>query len=99
MAYTTIGIHLRGDERISEGQAAPEGAVYLAIDGGDEAPAVTIYFPHADEDALLAVSMLEAALDNVSSRIQARKLARENRARLSTGGMNGAGASVQAYRG
>lgn len=97
--FTTLGIHLVGEDVPRDGENSA-GGIYLAIDGdGPDTPAVTLWMPDDDDEAVLAVEMLTAALDNVASRVQARRLQREHRARLAAGGLEGAGASVQAYRG
>lgn len=97
--FTSIGIHLVGEDVPHDGENST-GSIYLAIDGdGPATPALTLWMPEGDDEATLTVELLSAALDNVSSRIQARRLQREHRARLAAGGLEGAGSSVQAFRG
>lgn len=75
MAHTTVGLHLRGSEKM---RADANGeAVYLELEPDlDDEPtgnAVTIYLPHADEDALLAIELLEGLLDNAKSLVELRQ--------------------------
>lgn len=94
--FTTLGLHLRGDERIQDGSNETTENVWIAIDDD-----TTLFLPHSDEDADLVLSLLHAALDNAASRV---KLRRQKRERAVPGeeivtGWNGAGASVEAARG
>lgn len=75
MATTTIGLFVRGSEKIRA--AANEETIYLELEPDrDDEPTgnpVTIYLPHADEDALLAIELLEGVLDNAKSLVELRQ--------------------------
>lgn len=99
--YVHIGVHLRGDETIQDVEQE-SGEILVTIDGSSiEQPHVTLYLPHADDDAELAISLLQAAIDNAASRVKVRRQKRERAvpAIEEVIGWNGAGASVEAARG
>lgn len=99
MATVNVNIHVRGDERIRDEQYE-DGSIALAIEAGPLSPEspVLIHLPFDDEDALLVTDLFAAALDNARSRVEARRLRRDHWGRLA-GGLDGAGADVEAYRG
>lgn len=75
MATTTVTFWIRGSEKMRA--AAAEQAIYLELEPDlDDEPTgngVTIYLPHADEDALLAIELLEGVLDNARSLVELRQ--------------------------
>ena len=84
MASVTISVHLRGSEDVRTRDASDEDeAIYLVLspDPQDEprGQEVAIFLPTHDEDALLAIELLGAALDNAASLVEARKSRRFRR--------------------
>jgi hypothetical protein len=75
MASVTISVHLRGSEDVRTTDNDEAIYVVLAPDPQDEprGQEVAIFLPHSDEDALLAIELLGAALDNAASLVEARK--------------------------
>jgi hypothetical protein len=93
--FTTLGLHLRGDERIQDGSNETTENVWIAIDDD-----TTLFLPHSDEDADLVLSLLQAAIDNAASRVKLRRQKRERAVpEEEVLGYMGAGASVEAERG
>lgn len=75
MATTTINLHVRGSEKMRADANAEAVYLYLEPDAEDEPTGtpVTIFLPHADEDALLAIELLEGVLDNAKSLVELRQ--------------------------
>lgn len=81
MATATVGIHLRGSEKLgadyARGNPLGTDTVYLRLDvdrtdepGGND---LVVFLPHNDEDALLVLELLEASVDNLRSYVELRK--------------------------
>lgn len=75
--YTHIGVHLTGGITVRDAET-DAGDLYVSIDGENVTePHLTLWIPTRDDDAELAISLLQAAIDNASSRIAARRRRRE----------------------
>jgi hypothetical protein len=75
MASVTVNVHLRGSEDVRSTDQSDSIYVVLAPDPQDEprGQEVAIFLPSNDEDAMLALEILGAALDNAGSLVEARK--------------------------